>query len=258
MEMEATSSSTSKPIASEVVVSSIQDTEVSVMKKEIELLKAKNNLQDEEIRELKAKQKHINDHLRAQERYTRKDSLIIVNPPFDARQVCNVTHETLKFFEKFLGVEITEDSIKACHIIPNSGNEFQLPTVICNFIYFADKQSVYEKRKRLRKTKNRINNKAIYLNEPLPEYEAQIKNEANKRNMITATHNCAVSVLVENGREKAKFVKINEIEDLDSINAIKRKKNISEYLLLTTLSTHLHTNDLIFKTNRTNDISQTQ
>ena len=42
--------------------------------------------------------------------------------------------------------------------------------------------------------------------------------------MITATHNCAVSVLVENGREKAKFVKVNEIEDLDSINAIKRKK----------------------------------
>ena len=226
MEMEATSSSsTSEPIASEVVVSTIQDTEVSVLKKEIELLKAKNNSQDEEIRELKAKQKNINDRLRAQERYTRKDSLLIVNPPFDARQVCNVTHETLKFFEKFLGVEITEDSIKACHIIPNSGNEFQLPTVICKFIYFADKQSVYEKRKRLRKTKNRINNKFIYLNEPLPEYEAQIKNEANKRNMITATHNCAVSVLVENGREKAKFVKINEIEDLDSINAIKRKKH---------------------------------
>ena len=150
--------------------------------------------------------------------------LLIVNPPFDARQVCKVTHETLKFFEKFLGVEITEDSIKACHIIPNSGNEFQLPTVICKFIYFADKQSVYEKRKRLRKTKNRINNKFIYLNEPLPEYDAQIKNEANKRNMITATHNCAVSVLVENGREKAKFVKINDIEDFDSINAIKRNK----------------------------------
>ena len=153
MEMEATSSSTFKPIASEVVVSSIQDTEVSALKKEIELLKAKNNLQDEEIRELKAKQKNINDRPRAQERYTRKDSLLIVNPPFDARQVCNVTHETLKFFEKFLGVEITEDSIKACHIIPNSGNEFQLPTVICKFIYFADKQSINEKRKLLKKTK---------------------------------------------------------------------------------------------------------
>ena len=127
------------------------------IEKEIELLKAKNNIQDEKIRELKTKQKNINDRLRAQERYTRKDSLLIVNPPFDVRQVFNVMHETLKFFEKFLGVEITEDSIKACHIIPNSGNEFQLPKVICIFIFFADKQSVYEKRKRLRKTKNRIN-----------------------------------------------------------------------------------------------------
>ena len=127
-------------------MSTVQDTEVSVMKKGNRAVESKNNLQDKEIRELKAKQKNIHDRLRAQERYTRKDSLLIVNPPSDARQVCNVTHETLKFFEKFLGVGITEDSIKACHIIPNSGNEFQLPAVICKFIYFADKHSVYEKR----------------------------------------------------------------------------------------------------------------
>ena len=74
------------------------------------------------------------------------------------------------------------------------------------------------------KQKKQDKQQIIYLNDPLPEYEAPIKNEANKRNMITATHNCADSVFVENGREKAKFVKINEIEDLDSINAIKRKK----------------------------------
>ena len=164
--MEATSS-TSTPIAPEVVVSTIQDTEVSVLKKEIELLKAENNIQDEEIRELKAKQKNINDRLRAQERDTRKDSLLIVNPPFDARQVCNVLHETLKFFEKFLWFEITEDSIKACHIIPNSGNEFQLPTVICKFVYFADKQSVYEKKKTTQKNKKQ-DKQQVHLSERAP------------------------------------------------------------------------------------------
>ena len=37
-------SSSSTPNAPEVVVSTIQDTEVSVLKKEIELLKAKNNI----------------------------------------------------------------------------------------------------------------------------------------------------------------------------------------------------------------------
>ena len=58
MEMQAISSS-STPNASEVVVSTIQDTEESVLKKEIELLKAKNNIQDKEIREFKAKQKKL-------------------------------------------------------------------------------------------------------------------------------------------------------------------------------------------------------
>ena len=65
--------------------------------------------------------------------------MLIVNPPFDAQQVCNEMHEILIFFEKILEVEVTEASIKACHIIPNSGNEFQLPKVICKFIDFADK-----------------------------------------------------------------------------------------------------------------------
>ena len=55
MEMKAISS-TSTPIAPEVVVSTIQDTEVSVLKKETALLKAKNNIQDKKITELKAKQ----------------------------------------------------------------------------------------------------------------------------------------------------------------------------------------------------------
>ena len=69
------------------------------------------------------------------------------NPPFDARQVCNVTHKTL-FFWEIPGGRIFWGQYQNCHIILNSGNEFQLPTVICKFIYFADKQRVYEKGKR--------------------------------------------------------------------------------------------------------------
>ena len=66
----------------------------------------------------------------------------------------------------------------------------------------------------------------MYLNEPLPECEAPIKNKANKRNMITATNNCAVSVLGESSREKAKFIKINAIEDLDTVNGVEQKKSV--------------------------------
>ena len=161
--------------------------------------------------------------MRAQERYSRKDSVLIVNPLFNARTSKNVTYDTLKFFDDFLGVKLTVDSIKACHIIPNTETEYQMSTVICKFIYFNDKLEVFMKKRALRKTRNHINNKNIYLNEPLPEIEAQIKAEAVKRNMIVSTHNCTVSVLVDRGSQKPTYKKINDIEDLG--NVLAEKKN---------------------------------
>ena len=52
------------------------------------------------------------------------------------------------------------------------------------------------------KVKQSHQQKNIYINEPLPEIEASIANEAKKRDMIVSTHNCVVSVLVENGINK--------------------------------------------------------
>ena len=60
---------------------------------------------------------------------------------------------TQHFFAKFLWVEITEDRIKACHMILNSGNKYQLPTENRKYIYFADKQSAHKKRKWLKNKK---------------------------------------------------------------------------------------------------------
>ena len=101
----------------------------------------------------------------------------------------------------------------------------QLPSVICKFLYFDDKNNVYSKRWHLKKKNNPINRKIIYINEPLPEIEAVIAEEAKKRDMIVSTQNCVVSVLVENGIFKPKFMRVNELEDLDRLNAIKRKQN---------------------------------
>ena len=114
------------------------------------------------------------------------------------------------------------------------------------------------KKKLTQKTKNRINTKFINLNESLPECEALTKNEVNKHNLVIAKHNCALSVLVENVREKAKCVnEENDIEGLETVNAIKTK-SIAKYLLLMTLSTHLHTSDQLFKRNKKIGISLTQ
>ena len=97
----------------------------------------------------------------------------------------------------------------------------QLPPVICKFLYFDDKNNVYSKRWHLKKKNNPINRKNIYINESLPEIEASIANEAKKRNMIVSTHNCVVSVLVENGINKPKFMRVNELKDSDRTNKTK-------------------------------------
>ena len=172
----------------------------------------------------------MKDRLRAQERYTRKDSIIIVNPPFDARKVNDVTAEALKFFQNFVKFHIPFENIKACHILPNTGNAMQLPSVICKFLYFDDKNNVYSKRWHLKKKNNPINRKNIDINEPLPEIEASIANEAKTRDMIVSTHNCVMSVLVENRINKPKFMRANELEDLDRVKATKKENYNDEKL----------------------------
>ena len=56
--------------------------------------------------------------------------------------------------------------------------------------------------------KNFMNKLNIYMYESLPQCEEEIQNEVHKRDMITSTNNCVVSVLVHDGNEKTKFVKV--------------------------------------------------
>ena len=133
--------------------------------------------QDQKIEMLTKNKKNLNDRLRAQERYSRKDSVLIVNPPFDSRSVLDATLKTLKFFHKFSGVYLERPSMKTCHIVPGQLKYNYMPTVICTFIYFAVQKEIFKKRRALRNKKNAINGNNIFINEPLPECEAQIKAE---------------------------------------------------------------------------------
>ena len=120
------------------------------LQKEVSKLRQTIVEQDQKIEMLTKNQKNMNDRLRAQERYSRKDSVLTVNPPFDSRSVQDVTLETLKFFDKFLGVYLERPSIKACHIVPGQLKYNNMPTVICKFIYFADQKEIFKKRRALR------------------------------------------------------------------------------------------------------------
>ena len=96
--------------------------------------------QDQKIEMQTKNQKNLKDRLRAQEQYSRKDSVLIVNPLFDSLSVQDVTLVTLKFFDKFLGVYLERPNIKTCHIVPGQLKYNNMPTVICKFIYFADQK----------------------------------------------------------------------------------------------------------------------
>ena len=121
----------------------------------------------------------MNDRLRAEERYTRKDSIIFVNTPFDARKCNDVITEALKLFQSFffLKIHVPFENIKACHILRNTGNALQVPSVICKFFYF-DKNNVYAKRWHLKKN-HPINRKTSKSTNP-QQREASIANEQTK------------------------------------------------------------------------------
>ena len=153
--------------------------------------------------------------------------MLVWNPPFDARAVDDITDAIIDFFRTSLKVNISRGGIKACHMyMGNYGKN--MPTIICKFVYFDNKHAVYKARRNLKYQKNILNKRNIYITERLPEQEAIIKKAANDMDLITTTHNCIVSVLVhdEKRRGETKFMRVDAVDELQTINAVKRKKRI--------------------------------
>ena len=82
------------------IVSTTVNDKVNDLTKEIWSLRKTVVEQQKQIDALKDNHQNLNDRLRTQERYTRKDSVLIINPPFDARTAEDFTNETLVFFLK--------------------------------------------------------------------------------------------------------------------------------------------------------------
>ena len=62
----------------------------------------RNKNQGLKIQELEKKRQEMNDRLRAQERYTSKDCVIICNPTFDSKDQRNELKNTLFFLKNIL------------------------------------------------------------------------------------------------------------------------------------------------------------
>ena len=171
----------------------------------------------------------INERLRAQERYSSKDSLIINNPPFDPRDEKNLLKNILEFITGTLKVrDVDRYSFKAYHLLPRPylPDNLMLPIII-KFVYFNDKDRVFAARKLLKKVKNTINGKNIYINERLPSFDNQLQKDAEALNYITTTRNCIVSVLCEKADGTKLFIPIKSAEDLKALrNPVERPANL--------------------------------
>ena len=118
--------------------------------------------------------------------------MLISNPPFEARNSADVTRDTLKnVFQNFFGLKIDYNRIKACYLLPGI-NVKTTSTVICKFIFYQDKIDMYKKRRSKRNRKKFMDKLNIYMYEPMPECEQEIRNEAHMRDRITSTNICVV------------------------------------------------------------------
>ena len=89
--MDSMDDASGNPGSLRLVSKKYTEDEVNTIVSELEKVKKFSQKQCEEIENLKKITKNLNDRLRAQERYIRKDSINIVNPPFDARKDNDVT-----------------------------------------------------------------------------------------------------------------------------------------------------------------------
>ena len=143
------------------------------------MLRQQNKVTNQKVRDLENFVDELDDRLRDQEAYTRKDSMRIMNPPLDASR-----NETLanikKFFERYLDIKcITESRLVAYHVVPSDKPTPAriMPSVIIKFVHSHKNALVMKNRRKLKGIKNPLNEKNIYINEPLgPVYSRKLKN----------------------------------------------------------------------------------
>ena len=97
-------------------------------------------MQNQKIEQLESKQKEMNERLRAQERYTTNDCVVVWNPPFDPSDGRYALGNSLK--SDHLGVDHNEDRIKECHILPGTGGSDLFTSVIVKLNILQSKRLI--------------------------------------------------------------------------------------------------------------------
>ncbi len=148
------------------------------------------------------------------ERYNSKDSVIIWNPPPPQRDI-PVEEATIEFLNTTLNLSLKVDGVKACHYLGKvRENSDKLPPIIMKFVYFADKNIVWRRKRNLKGIKNPANGKPIFITERLPQADKEVQEYARERGVVTTTHNCAVQIMYKEG-QMVKFQEVRSAEEVD-------------------------------------------
>ena len=73
--------------------------EINKLQEQLDEIKGKKSCYKTRIEKVETERKILNDRIRSQEQYSRKDTFDFCNPPFDALRSNNVLLDTLWFFE---------------------------------------------------------------------------------------------------------------------------------------------------------------
>ena len=115
----------------------------------------------------------------------------------------------------------------AYHVVPSRKPlpAVTMPTVIIKFLPFHKKTLVMKNRRKRKGIKNPLNEKYIYINEPLGPVEQYIFSATEKRGHILTSRNFKISVLCfKTVSDEKELVRSDYLNDLDKLkNPIKKQ-----------------------------------
>ena len=174
---------------------------------------------NQKINELENEVTDSKKRVQLQEPYSSKDCLIFYNFPVNTSSPTSSEHmcEAIKRYFEF-SLEPTD--FKACNVLPAKHGK-NVPINI-KFIYFADKDEIFNRRKQLAGCKKL--GKALYVSERLSKSDVEIKQKCNELGLITTTKNSAVKVFFKNPGGGLYSQEMNSVKAVEQLagRAIKK------------------------------------
>ena len=179
--------------------------------------------QNKKIIELENEVTDLKTRVQLQERYSSKDCLTFYNFPVNTSSPILSEH-MCEAIKRYFQYSLEPTDFKACHVLPAKHGK-NVPIII-KFIYFADKDEIFNRRKQLAVCKNL--GKALYVSERLSKSDLEIKQKCNELGLVTTTKNSAVKVFFKNPDGGLYSQEMNSVKAVEQLagRAIKKRPKV--------------------------------